>query len=237
MGERAELAINIGATGLAAYVGYKTQGLVGAEIAAVVPAYVSGLFAMREKNLMTVTEDATNLAGMDGADLVAWIKDDERHAAFFGEALETAWSTLDRHRLRTLSYVLAESFRDDARLDIDQLVVKALRDLDPPHIRVLNVMAEAEGIPIGEPGGSFQSDPSPPIGIELLTVRNALPELNDGLDAIVAGLERTGCIARSERAMFGGNQPLVVTDFGRTCLEALRKADPGLPNQAGSSAT
>ena len=52
------------------------------------PAYVSGLFAMREKNLMTVTEDATNLAGMDGADLVAWIKDDERHAAFFGEALD-----------------------------------------------------------------------------------------------------------------------------------------------------
>ena len=61
MGERYELAISITATGLAAYVGYKTGGLVGAEIAAVVPAYVSGLFAIREQNLITVTEDATNL--------------------------------------------------------------------------------------------------------------------------------------------------------------------------------
>jgi hypothetical protein len=227
VGERTELAINIGATGLAAYVGYQTQGLAGAEIAAIVPAYVSGLFAMREKNLVTVTEDAIDLAGMDGADLVAWIQDDERHAAFFTEALETAWSTLDRHKLRTLSCVLAEGFQDDARLDIDQLVVKALRALDPPHVRVLDVMAKEEGIPILEPGGSFQPDPAAPIGIELSRVRKALPELNDGFDAIIAGLERTGCIGRSERAMFGGNQPLVVTDFGRTCLDALRKADPG----------
>ena len=93
---------------------------------------------------MTVTEDATNLAGMDGADLVAWIKDDEKHAAFFTEALETAWTTLDQRKLRTLSYVLADGFKDDARLDIDQLVVKALRDLDPPHIRVLEVMAKGK---------------------------------------------------------------------------------------------
>jgi hypothetical protein len=64
------------------------------------------------------------------------------------------------------------------------------------------------GIPIAEPGG-FESDPSPPIGIELSKVRKALPELNDGLDAIIAGLERTGCIARSERSMFGAGFSLL----------------------------
>jgi hypothetical protein len=106
-----------------------------------VPAYVSGLFAMREENLVTVTEDATKLAGMDGADLVAWIKEDERHAVFFTEALEAAWNTLDRHNLRTLSYVLADGFQDAARLEVDKLVVRALRELDAPHIRVLDLMA------------------------------------------------------------------------------------------------
>jgi hypothetical protein len=179
--ERAELAISITATGLAAYVGYKTGGLVGAEIASVVPTYLSGLFAMREENLVTVTEDATNLAGMDGADLVAWINENDQHAAFFTEALETAWSTLDKHKLRALSYVLAKGFQDDARLDVDQFVIRALRDLDAPHIRVLDLMALLQGPPIAGPsnrvgGNSFRIDPSAPRGVDITRVRDALPE-------------------------------------------------------------
>jgi hypothetical protein len=55
-------------------------------------------------------------------------------------------------------------------------------------------------------------------------VRGSLPELSDGLEAIFAGLERTGCLAAS---MFpsDGLQPLVGTDFGRTCLDVLRRAN------------
>jgi hypothetical protein len=62
--------------------------------------------------------------------------------------------------------------------------------------------------------------------------------LSDGLDAILAALERTGCIGRSESAMFGGNQPRVVTDFGRLCLDVLRKADSeSLDQQDGNAPT
>jgi hypothetical protein len=205
MGERTELGITIAATGLAAYVGYKTQGLVGSEISAVVPAYVSGLFAMREENLITVTEGATDLAGMDGAHLVAWIKEDERHAVFFTEALEAAWSILDRHRLRTLSYVLADGFQDDASLDVDQLVIKALRELDAPHIRVLGLVARLGRVDREE-------------------VRKNLPELSDGLDAIFAALERTGCLV-SMMFPSEGAQPLAMRQFGATCLQFLHKAN------------
>jgi hypothetical protein len=209
VGERAEIAITVGVTGLAAYVGYEAGGLVGAQVAAVVPAFVGTLFAQREDNLVTVTEDAAEQAGIDGDDLVAWLKADDRHAAFFAEALEVAWSTLDRQKLRALSYVLADGFQDDARLDVDQLVVKALRELEAPHVRVLDVMAST--------GASDRA-----------YVRESLPELSDGLDAIFAGLERAGCLAG---AMFPseGAQPLVVTEFGRTCLEFLRKADSDSP--------
>jgi hypothetical protein len=207
VGERTELAISITATGLAAYVGHKTGGLVGAEIAAVVPAYVSGLFAIREQNLITVTEDATNLAGMDGADLVAWIEADDRHAAFLSHALEAVWSTLDRHNLRALSHVLADGFQDDARIEVDRLVIKALRELEAPHIRVLELMASA--------------------GIDKAYVQTALRELSDGLDPIFAVLERTGCLAKSDGrgGPFGGAGPLQVTQFGRVCLDVLRQAE------------
>jgi hypothetical protein len=110
----AEIAIMLGTTGLAAYVGHETQGLAGAEIAAVVAAFVGTLFAQRKDNLVTVTGDAAEQAWMDGANLVAWIKADDRHAAFFAEALEAAWSTLDHDNLRALSHVLADGFQDDA---------------------------------------------------------------------------------------------------------------------------
>ena len=206
----------VGATGLAAYVGYETPGLVGAEIAAVVPAFVGTLFAQRKENLVTVTEDAAEHAGMDGADLVAWIKADDRHAGFLAEGLEAAWSTLDRHKVRALSYVLADGFQDDARLDVDQLVVKALRELEVPHVRVLNLMATA--------------------GTNRGQVPEALPELGGGLDAIFAGLERTGCLAPATGVTFGV-QPLAVTDFGRTCFKFLREAkNPGIqvPDQTAS---
>jgi hypothetical protein len=132
VGERAEIAITVGVTGLAAYVGHETSGFIGAEIAAVVPAFVGTLFAQRKDNLVTVTEDAAEQAGMDGADLVAWIKADDRHAGFFAEALEAAWSTLDRHKLRMLARVLADGLQNDApRLDIDREVIRALESLNP----------------------------------------------------------------------------------------------------------
>jgi hypothetical protein len=49
------------------------------------------------------------LAKMDGSDLVACIEADERHAAFLAEALEASWSTLNRHKMRMPSHVLANS--------------------------------------------------------------------------------------------------------------------------------
>jgi hypothetical protein len=218
-----ELGISIVATGLAAYVGYKTQGLVGAEIAAVVPAYVSGLFATREENLMTVTEDATNLAGMDGADLVAWIKADERHAAFFTEALEAAWNTLDRHKLRTLSYVLADGFQDDARLDIDQLLIGALRELQPGHVRVLRTLAEKP---------SRRTDRTQTWSTPEL--RAVHPGMEEGIDSILATMQTLGCILAAPTVYPDPGDPgffeteqdnlWVASKFGLFCLNVLRKA-------------
>jgi hypothetical protein len=154
---------------------------------------------------------------MDAADIATWIEADERHSAFFAEGLEAVWSTLDRHKLRTLSYVLADGFRDDGRLDIDQLVIKALRELDPPHIRVLALVRTLGRVDREE-------------------LRRELPGLSDGLDAILAALERTGCLV-SMMFPSEGAQPLGLRKFGATCLEFLQKANQGLYGPEGTTAS
>jgi hypothetical protein len=213
----------VGTTALAAYVGHETPGLLGAEISAVVPAYVGTLFAQRKDNLVTVTEEAAEQAGMDGAALVAWIKADDRHAAFFADALEAAWSTLDLRKLRLLARVLAEGFRNEApRLDIDREVVRTFRELETTHLRVLDEIAQAEG------------DTETPHGVSVKWLRNRLPGWSEGMDALVAGLQRTGCLASSDGESAGGfygNPPLAVTPFGHRCLEIVRREADSLPEE------
>jgi hypothetical protein len=62
VGERAKIAIMVGVTGVAAYVGHETSGLIGAQIAAVV-LHWAPLFAQRKDNLATVTEGAAERSG------------------------------------------------------------------------------------------------------------------------------------------------------------------------------
>jgi hypothetical protein len=215
VGERAKLAVKVsvtvGVTGLATLVGYDAGGLTGAEIGTVLPAIVTDLMSRRRRNVVTVAEDAANLAGMDAAQLVAWVEADKRHAAFFLETLEAAWNTLEDDHLQALSYVLADGFQDDARIDIGQFVVEALRELEPAHVRVLSLAEQTE---------------RPSSGIDIARVIESAPGLAEGMPAIRAALERTGCIARADASDYGGPVRLWVTGLGRTCLSYLRDARP-----------
>jgi hypothetical protein len=156
------------------------------------------------------------MAQTDGAELVAWIKADERHAAFLEVALEAAWSTLDPRRLRLLAHVLAEGFRDDAKLDIDREVIRAFRDLEAAHLQVLREAAQAiEEQP---------DNPNTVRGVRVKFLGKRLPHFIEGMHPLVAGLERTGCLAEGEfQGEIYGNAPLAVTPFGYRCLEFLQK--------------
>ena len=54
--------------------------------------------------------------------LVNWVRASDRQPGFLTAALEAAWEALNRHKLRTLGYVLADGMQDEARIHIDYWV-------------------------------------------------------------------------------------------------------------------
>jgi hypothetical protein len=56
------------------------------------------------------------------------------------EAYKAACATTDGDKVRVLAHVLADRLvSDSAPIDTDQLVIRALRELETGHIRVLKV--------------------------------------------------------------------------------------------------
>jgi hypothetical protein len=88
-------------------------------------------------------------------------------------------------------------------------VVKALPEFGPAHVRVLSLAEQTE---------------RPDLGIDLARVIELAPGLAEGIPAIRAALERTGCIARADSSAYGGPVRLWVTGLGRTCVSYLRDA-------------
>ena len=90
----------------------------------------------RGDNVTALVEDTVEAVGATPEEFLEWIKADKRHLALFHEAVEGAWSTFEQDRVEALKRVLADGFSNSARIDVDTLVVKALRDLDSPHLQV-----------------------------------------------------------------------------------------------------
>lgn len=190
MEDRDRLGLNVVVAGGAALAGVALGGGPGvSSVAAMVPVLVQELTAHRTENVTTVTEHACQLRGFGGEELRAWVQRSDRHAAYLQEALEAAWATLDGHRLRTLGYVLADGIADDARLDVDQLVIRALRELEAGHLAVLVKVADWGKL-----------------GVTDDDLRHRLSRLADGLPALIARLESVGCVLRTTRVHEHGRE-------------------------------
>jgi hypothetical protein len=163
----------------------------------------------RGDNVTALVEDTVESVGATPEEFLEWIKADKRHLALFHEAVEGAWSTFEWDRVDTLKRILADGFSNSARIDIDTVVVKALRDLDPPHVRVL--------AQFGVMAGAWTTN-------DLATT---LPDLAGALSPILSVLERHGCVRRTEvtglprRTATKTSEEWRMTQFGRECLDFL----------------
>jgi hypothetical protein len=159
-----------------------------------------------------LVEDTAEAVGATPAEFLEWIKADKRHLALFHEAVEGAWSTFEQDRVEALKRVLADGFSDSARIDVDTVVIKALRDLDPPHVQVLAYFGRWPG------------------AITLNNIATNLPGLVGAVRPILAVLQRHDCASRTEvvkemgfpmRTTTRTSEEWRITRFGRECLRFL----------------
>jgi hypothetical protein len=142
MPEPDRVGINIVVTGASAAAGFAIGGPVGAAAGAVLPEIVREITARRVRNVERVTSHACFASGIDLSQLRKWIGQSEQHRALLEDALDAAWAATDEANLRTLGYVLADGISDDAKIDVDRLIVQVLRQVTPADLRVLSRINE-----------------------------------------------------------------------------------------------
>ena len=176
----------------------------------------------RVDNVNALVEDTVEAVGATPEEFLEWIKADRRHLTLFHEAVEGAWSTFEQDRVEALKRVLADGYRDNARIDIDTLVVKALRDLDPPHVQVLHYLRYS--------------------AVTRDWLESSFWNLRGAIDPILSLLERHNCVVSADdkdkwadkgKAGLPGpatrmttTDEWAITQFGLECLRFLNGVHP-----------
>lgn len=164
-----------------------------------------------------VVDEAATARGLTSDSFGHLITEDYQRAALFVQVAEAAWWTVEQAKLRALAAVLADGVRDDARLEISWLVARALRDIEVPHLRVLEVFRQEESSPEPSHDDRVRS-------LDVNDVAEQLPELAEGINALIAPLEAAGCIRRGG-GFIGRTSALSITTFGSAVLDYIRAAN------------
>jgi hypothetical protein len=220
-----------------ALAGWKLGGPGGAALAAGVgPALdeaIARVNAFRQHHVEQVVTDAADIAGLEIGELIDRLLEDELRGELAARALLAAQDAGTAERLRALSRSLAAgALASDAEgVAIELLYVRALADLDAPHVYVLTLFSSTwRELGLGD------QDTLPPDGLNYGQLQQAA-QLGDALDPIVGILLRHGLV--DERTAPGGMTFQAVlgrgnvrlTSFGRSLLD--RMMDIGSADEPG----
>lgn len=223
--------------------------LIGAAIAGTEGAVVGGFSApalehavkwigdrWRRQSLTSGTQvlaDAATAAGQQPDELAQRLAEDPKRLQLAGLTLAAATMTTDQDKLRALARALAAGANDDALVDPEMLAVAALTDMEAPHVKVLQHLAD--GAPRDPVGGRAWH--------RSVTVKHlpfALPEMASVIGPVLSTLLRHALIEeesdlakaldkrdqdRERRRSSTWKAPAVkvrVTDFGQHCLDLLQ---------------
>lgn len=188
---------------------------------------------------------AADERGVDPEQLAADVlAADEEIRLLAGLAIAAAMRTVNEDKIRALGRALAHGLDDDARVDEELLIVKALEDLERPHITVLDLMATRMPWTFGD---APALDPrQSPVEWQVASIERQLPGTQAVLPTVLGALDRHGLIDTRvdlqpafrafSRSATSGMAPspsvgdmrppeqFVVTDLGLQLLEHLRKA-------------
>ena len=200
----------------AAVAGAAISGAVGPEAGEVVAgalapvlARVAQLDGRSLSNVDAVLRSALETAGADAEALALWSDGSPERLRLLGQVIEAAFHAMDDARIPALARVLADTYEDDAMLDAAPLIVAALRELEPIHVRVLAMMMRRPQDAVEAHDASWA----------LEHLKFNLPQVSIGMEPVLATLERVGAVYAS--AGYGGPMLWQVTDFGRLCVARL----------------
>lgn len=198
----------------------------GAAATALTPALETALSGVvrslgqrRFRHAAQTLEDSAEAAGEPVEQLVQKAVSDERRAELLARTLTIAEDTALRDKRRALGRALAAGIAgDDAKIDEELLFIRAVADIDTPHIRLLSLIA-SETIP------PPPSNVDPPRGWSAGTIAERDPGLGEAIPALLSTLESHALVQAEDRVatLDGMMTPQVynVTNAGRTLLERL----------------
>jgi hypothetical protein len=170
------------------------------------------------RNSAEMLDDAAKAAGESPENLLLRaVADDGRHE-LLARAVGIAQDAALRDKRRALGRALAAGIAgDDAQLDDELMFMRAVADLDAPHIRLLALMASRRPMPGKDSGSVFHAGWSP----ATLAVRD--PGLGDAVLALIWTLEAHGLIhsATSSTPWLSSREAYNVTQAGLLMLERL----------------
>jgi hypothetical protein len=199
--------------------------LLGPDAAAVATALTPAMEAVfslvaqsigqrRFRNAAETVTDASEAAGEPVEELLEEAVSDDRRHELLARALGIAQDTALRDKRRALGRALAAGIKgDDARIDDELLFIRAVADVDVPHIKLLTVLREDHP---GRQSGSV-------FGWSLGTIGARHPEFGGTLPALIWTLESHGLIQalRSSGPYQSSTGVYSITAAGRQLLERL----------------
>jgi hypothetical protein len=179
--------------------------------------------ARRQILVAAVLEDSKLEAG----DFIRHLHNDERLSALFETTLDAASRSAYESKLLLLARVVAQAINDKARIDDSVLMAATIRELDPPHVRALLILARTpthltstdhiKELEAKRGDGDDAVYPTAPSWL----LRHEMNVSDDIADALSGVLERQAFIIINTPASCAWT----VTDYGHRILSHLRAVD------------
>jgi hypothetical protein len=183
--------------------------------------FVGGGVEHRRRRATEALDEASRESGHTVDDLLTFAGQDDRRSELAFRALTAAsQATLDE-KVRALGRALATGVlaADDAIVDRETYVVDALSALQPPHVRVLEIL---EKPPIRQENGRIYR--SVDLAWTPANVESRYPQAKSVIGALFATLSAIGAVKDIALGTLDYEATYELSDFGRLLLARLREA-------------